>query len=502
MAELSDNASLPGDTEPSGEVSDHSRITEYLNSSDWEERVRVARFAREQVLARRASLGSNGATSAGVTPAPAVLARFTSTESEGVIHFSEAPSSWETKLANARQERELRLALRALEASEPKVVPITTLAMVAAPADVPQSKLLSPDLTRKLPIRSEWASLETSDSVEGAPPKRSAVANFDANNRPRPASARAIAGLAIGLGAGLIIGLAANFTWVYRPATGIKTATSPVQVGNLRADLPEAGLSSPETMAPVLGKTVDDPIKPLAAPQFSGKVAAAGMHDTLPATAADALERPEVSVITPQSGAAREGDEGTRATVPQGDVSPGLSPVTRLFPPDLPDSRRDRGIAASADPLRIDVVTSIAGDGSFKDSDREITRALIVPGVQDLVASVAPGVPLQKVTDADSTPEISQGVPFAAGGSYHILIHMARGQSDTATRAQLYDLGLMDARRILTDLVPAQTTVAYYSGQDADVAKSLARQYDGILADMTGLTPAPPAHTLDLYFKD
>ena len=526
MAEVSTS-----DTAEDQAARDHDVILTFLNSNDWQEQLSVARLKREQVLAERASLRNATGKATGAVGAGTVLAlpirppRHAVSQGQVVQVIASpvdnaAPASLpDTLPANLPATLPANVAADLpanLAANLPPTLPANLPATLPATASMRRAILLglgigvAAGLAIVLAVHplaqnlfATVGELQGGVSRQGTPvmPQLALRAGptLDANSTP-------IAGGSGGDAGRLATRSARRLT----PQVALALAQeTPANTDQARAPSVEVWAEGPAT-----------PLAPQLAPQLAPKFVT-----QLASPLALQLAPPLVPQLAPPS-VPDAPSNPAEASVASVDVWPD-SPV--LPPPDLPDDTaaalpaavadeslsvsqsastltppqpiQDRVSAEPVPPVRVTVQTI---PPTAQPLPGETPASLPVAAAAQPVAaeaSVSPALARPNLARAEASPIVNASVAVPGAAAYRVNLHVTKRAFGAAAKSRLADLGFENAIVLASAFPMAQTQVAFYRGEDAGLAQTLARLYGGQTLDLTGFTPAPAAHTLDIYLK-
>ena len=510
---------------------DHDVILTFLNSNDWQEQLSVARLKREQVLAERARLRKDTGKATGAVGAGTVLAlpirppRHAVSQGQ-VVQVIASPVD------------------NAAPASLPDTLPATLPANVAADLPANLAANLPPTLPANLP-----ATLPATASM-----RRAILLGLGIGVAAGLAIVLAVQPLAQNL-----------FATVGEPQGGVSRQGTPVMPqlalraaptldanssttgGGPGGDADRLTTRSARPLAPQVALALAQetpantdqasapsvevwaegpatPLAPLAAAQLAPQLAPKFVTQ-LASPLALQLAPPLVPQLAPPS-VPDAPSNPAEASVASVDVWPDS---LVLPPPDLPDdiaaalpaAVADESLSVSQSAAALTPPQPIQDPASAEPVPPvRITVQTIPPTAQPLPgetpanlpvaaaaqpvaaeASVSPALARPNLARAEASPIVNASVAVPGAAAYHVNLHVTKRAFGAAAQSRLADLGFGNAIVLASGFTVAQTQVAFYRGEDAGLAQTLARLYGGQTLDLTGFTPAPAAHTLDIYLK-
>lgn len=509
-------------TPPSSD-DDHKVISEYLDSFDWTEQVRVARQKREEVLARKAQekfAAAKGDTLAGgdVSGIPLGVA-------EASVDRSDLPSDLPCNQSAAvpdPQRDDLVIHI-------PETVPDTPAAKDRLPhpifRDLPALGGIADDAgNRGNAFTTAPHFLHTGDvsslpfdlaASDAAPqhqpfdippagpfrPETTIVEDITKQHRSRqtrtvPVVQRGLFGLSIGILAGVGIG------WMlqsYSATNPFNTAQSGVRSDANTAPATLAGNASSASDAALIFPSADSGSNVANFARPEAKLSSLASADTPPVKVSVPFPVPPIWPLSITAFKAENTDgpliaanDRTLFKLPRnfarlGELQdyPQDNPAVRHAIAELP--RPDIGLQ----PMRLNLPAPAK-------SEREAIPAARDPAVEMFGNSA--GLTLHPVPDAN--PVDSTNPILFQAASYNVILHVVGSQSGTDARSELAELGIVNAQTVSTSFRPARAMVAYYERQDAAAAQKFAGVYDAVVMDLTGFAPAPLARTVEIYLTD
>ncbi|MBC7478627.1 MAG: hypothetical protein H7317_11100 [Pseudorhodobacter sp.] len=478
MAENSTSGPLP----PSAD--DHQKvISDFLDSSDWSEQLRVARQKREEVLARKAQ---EKLAAAKVDPggdAPRVPAKASGKPPDLMSDFFATPQPVVDNQATvaAAPAAQNPLAYSPFQ-KLPALGTIGTTAGNRAASDTVGPKQLP--VKAYLPDAAVLAGVTKPHTLRQA--RRASVLQ------------RGLFGLAIGILAGFGIG------WLLQTIS----ATNPVQTAQSGAVASRDANPTPTLLAGSATLSSDTaPILPSADPgpgradfaRRQARLASAAAADAAPGTLSAPAPMPPFAPPPTNTRPAEILDAPPMAVQERSRFKlPG--PFPRLAEPQdiVRDSPADQRAVAD---LPQDGVAAPSTSPTLS-APAEVEAQPVLAAQEVAVAQIRRAEGLTAPPKPEAQPAISTDPVLLPAASYTVILHVAGNDSGTRARAELAQFGVVNARTVPTRFKPARAMVAYYDAQDAAVARQFAGLYDGAVLDLTGFTPAPPARTVEIYLTD
>jgi len=99
----------------------------------------------------------------------------------------------------------------------------------------------------------------------------------------------------------------------------------------------------------------------------------------------------------------------------------------------------------------------------------------------------------------DDAPLISDQLRVSLAATQKVILHA--GSIPATARTQLAAMGVTNATVVSSRFAPAETTVVFYNSDDAVFATELAASLNGRIMDMTHLVPAPADPSVEIYLK-
>lgn len=395
-------------------------------------------------------------------------------------------ANWEEQLRVAREQREKIMAERALLSPAPSRKPESIARALRPDGGGAGGEISLPPGSASLPTISAVADPTDLPAEPVTGPLR-ADGLSESVAVPRPAAAahsRPVALLGLGLAAGLVIGL------VLSPGLGrlISSPTTPSATGG-----PAAFSDSPVLLTPEQPVWTANPQRAVMAPVPASLPVLSLMSPAardLPARIlSDPGSPPLVSAaITGLRPGAREEAAVSTPAVLTLDVPFRAMPAAAIG--SLPDGAPTR----SAPPRPVDALTEML---SQPRASPQSAAPLYPAALPPLVATARQAVP--PTSSRDLEPVFGRWSPIPDVDALLVRLHVADGEIRSKALADLSEIGLVNAEPVPSQFPVAQTLVAYYREADAEAARAIARIFGGQSMDLTGITPAPAAGSLDLY---
>lgn len=492
MVENSTSVPLP----PS--VDDHRKvISDFLDSSEWSEQLRIARQKREEVLARKAheklAASKVDATDSDVSRGPEIAA-------ETPPPHAEDPVADNLQAGPAAPAAQVRLAHSPFEN-------LPALGRIGNTAGTRANPFASarqfPDAENAPPptfgfVAADIARLNHPAGISPARPDTDVVRGGTKPHtlrqaRRAPVLQRGLVGLGIGILAGFGIGWMLQAYWTPRPFGTAQSESGIWSDAYPTPALPHGALSSASDAAPII-PPADTGLDGADFTRSGAKLQSLAAADAPVSTAL-----PPVPPIGPLSTTAFKAEHTDRPLIaaPERTRFKLLGNPSRLAQPrdDAPYSPADQRAIADLPQYSVALLPTPPSFGLPASAGAEPVAAARDSAVAQIRNSTRLTVPARP----DAKPVVSTDSVLFQAASYNVVLHVTGSDSGTKARAQLAGFGIVNARTVSTGFKPARAMVAYYAAQDAAVAQKIAGLYDGVVMDLTGFAPAPPARTVEIY---